>query len=202
MYIYWKSEQKNTKQEPRVDFWSSVRNTWTGSYLSFVRDRKCGLDALGIFFSLFKILINELNSFQGTRAHVSSEGFTSQPKASCWSQARPLKSRSAIAPRSFVFHLKMKPYLAIQEISTYTSVFSLGYRETAGRFLVGWLKGHFVPLLIFLCRWIRADGPIQQYSTSTVSADNIDWEQLPCLLCIDLMMGQAHMELAVLAFSP
>ena len=153
-------------------------------------------------FSLFKILINELNSFQGTRAHVSSEGFTSQPKASCWSQARPLKSRSAIAPRSFVFHLKMKPYLAIQEISTYTSVFSLGYRETAGRFLVGWLKGHFVPLLIFLCRWIRADGPIQQYSTSTVSADNIDWEQLPCLLCIDLMMGQAHMELAVLAFSP
>lgn len=194
MYIYRKSEQKNTKQEPRVDFWSSVRNTWTGSYLSFIRHRKCG-----IFFSLFKILINELNSFQGARAHVSSEGFTSQPKASSWSQARPLKSRSAIAPRSFLFHLKMKPYLAIQEISIYTSVFSLVYRETAGRFLVGWLKGHFVPLLIFLCRWIRADRTIQQYSTQlTILTEN----QLPCLFCVDLMMGQAHMELAILAFSP
>ena len=109
MYIYWKSEQMNTNQEPRVDFWSSVRNTRTGSYLSFIRDRKCGLDDLGILFSLFKILINELNSFQCTRAHVSSEGFTSQPMASSWSQVRLLNQDQQLHQGVSCFIWKCSP---------------------------------------------------------------------------------------------
>lgn len=152
------------------------------------------------FFSLFKILINELNSFQGARAHVSSWRLYFPTQGFILIPGEALKSKISNCTKGVsCFIWKWSPTWLFKRSAFIPPVFSLVYRGNSRSILLGWLKGILSPLLIFLCRWIRADRPIQQYSTQlTILTEN----QLPCLFCVDLMMGQAHMELAILAFSP
>lgn len=112
---------------------------------------------------------------------VDSEVFTPLLGALTWSQATTkapkIKMGNCIGEFCVSFENGAPP--AIQEISTYTSVFSVWLQRKSRSIPSTMITTTFPPLLIFLC----VNQSRQAITAVQYPADNIDWKATTLLIC-------------------
>lgn len=147
-HIRWKSEQKNAKQEHGVNFWSSVRNSWTDSYLSSVTELETVNSVHLVFFPHYLKNESTNSSIPGCKFStvVDFEGFKSHPEASAWSQVNvkaPKNRAWWLHWRVLCFFWKWSLICDSRDEHLHFRSLLFGYRERTCRFPGQWLKRHF-----------------------------------------------------------